>query len=1491
MAGPNDIGDVYLQVHADTKGLRREIKLAAELAGREFGGDFTDSLGSELDAGMTQTGRDIREKLAREGSLSGRDFSSSMEQAIQSRLKRFDIDLRDSIVFGNWDNVLKQFDDLDQGVEHVVKRMSDLHDIGEMDRVTFDQANASLNTYVAKEQDLTDALHRSETAHKRQGKAFNDEMTAIRDLRKAMESGGSISNLFDEESRALKRVEDDLKIHARLTKKAGTEADTASGGLNKFNKALDSLQGKINKAHPRNDFVNLLVRLGGLITSSFIGTIKRFAEAMVDVGSGFKSLKGGGGGLSGIVKGIQGLSAASLSAAEGFVGLGAGLVVVVSGLGAIASAIPALYSGLVSLTGAVVGLAGEVAVGLSGALLALGPLLGAVATGLFVVVSGFTTLSNNVKHTPKVLKEAVHALDDLSKAWKRIKIDFTAKLFAGLPAEIGNIKDLLNNSISPLLNDMATAAAGVGTAFVNSMDSPQMKAVFKVFDQTWPTIFQNLGDAAARAFEGILEVIAVISPDMELFSQRISDAAANFRAWAGSAKGKNQIKDFFDKAWAAADDLWGIIKNVATALGGLFAIATSDQQTKQGTFLGGIRDETEKLSNWINDPKNKGKINEWFTGAKTTVHNIWTEVKNVGKKLNEWNTEKNRKEFDRIVTDVGDILDKTIWIITKLDAWHQKISSVGDAFEGLVSGSTWERIFPNAPKWLTEPGAFFTAIKNTWNKIKWGQIGTDIMNGIVQGMVIAPLDGLAWVGDKIIKGIKHVLGIKSPATTMIPVGLDLIAGIIQGMLQALASAPGKVLDAFMGFITPIVNQVKTKVSSMMTGVGTSISSGFNKAKGKVQAAMTSIGGKISDGFTKARDKVGSAMTTISNRIGSGWNTAKNKVQSAMTKIGAKISDTWDRARTVTQQKASAIVSAVQNHFGKAKDKVASAMRAIGTKIGNSWDAARNKTVKVGGAIVTSVQNKFSQAVTAVHNKMEAIKNRVSSGFSSAVNNTKTWMAKLGTAVSNGITHVLSFFRNLGTRIRNAAGNVGSTLVQVGRDVINGLKNGMQSAWRGALTWVANAVAGLSKTAKKVLGISSPSKVFMKIGEDTVRGFVIGFSNGAEKGSGAFQKVTEKAMRSLTAGLYKGADQAGTAVRNILSKVNTLAGNAIRHNNQALANTIKTIRSSHGLSAKEKASTIADLKKANAELNRSVTDSQAILIASIKKKGAALLSVLTSLKNAKQKLADLQAAFRDLRDQTAEGIKGQLDLGGLVGQGGPPPTFAGIAGYVAGMKAKAQKFSNRMKKLVKAGLPPAFIQEITGLGLDGAIQVADALLKGSPKEIKKLSADFAAFNAAATGIGTTLAKSMYQAGIDAQKGLIKGLTKDKKGLDQAAKKLADLLTAYVKKHLGIKSPSTVFQNVGQQVMAGMTRGIQQGTGPMLKAAGQAALQLSRTGAGATIGAPSLRRPVGGGGWAGPGVAPAGRSLTIASGAIVVQAPQSDPRLVASKVLDRLVHVSV
>jgi len=102
---------------------------------------------------------------------------------------------------------------------------------------------------------------------------------------------------------------------------------------------------------------------------------------------------------------------------------------------------------------------------------------------------------------------------------------------------------------------------------------------------------------------------------------------------------------------------------------------------------------------------------------------------------------------------------------------------------------------------------------------------------------------------------------------------------------------------------------------------------------------------------------------------------------------------------------------------------------------------------------------------------------------------------MGESISRGIQGVLRDFASLPSRIAASLGDTSQTLVQAGADFVMGFVNGIEGQIRSAAQAAAEMAQSAVNAAKDFLGIQSPSRLMMEVGENTIEGFRLGVEAG------------------------------------------------------------------------------------------------------------------------------------------------------------------------------------------------------------------------------------------------------------------------------------------------------------------------------------------------------------------------------------------------------------
>ena len=262
-------------------------------------------------------------------------------------------------------------------------------------------------------------------------------------------------------------------------------------------------------------------------------------------------------------------------------------------------------------------------------------------------------------------------------------------------------------------------------------------------------------------------------------------------------------------------------------------------------------------------------------------------------------------------------------------------------------------------------------------------------------------------------------------------------------------------------ITKGIGKFGNAVKSMSINAGNNIknlSNSFSNVSNKVKNAGTSVKGL--DGDFKKLNTTLKNVKTSSSGANQSINTLNNNT--------SRLSTSKNKLNT-TMKNTNQTLGSLSSNF---------------TKAGNSASNASTKAGKVSG-----IFGKMSPLLGKVGRLLPTIA-RGFLGFTNPV----------GIAV-NAISFLIDKF-DLFKKI---------DLKKIGKWIIDGFLKGLKSAWNNVVSWIKNKAKEVGDWFKKILGIRSPSRVFMKFGQYTMEGYKIGL----DKMSSTVNKDVANAAYSVT----------------------------------------------------------------------------------------------------------------------------------------------------------------------------------------------------------------------------------------------------------------------------------------------------------------------------------------------------------------------------------------
>ena len=181
-----------------------------------------------------------------------------------------------------------------------------------------------------------------------------------------------------------------------------------------------------------------------------------------------------------------------------------------------------------------------------------------------------------------------------------------------------------------------------------------------------------------------------------------------------------------------------------------------------------------------------------------------------------------------------------------------------------------------------------------------------------------------------------------------------------------------------------------------------------------------------------------------------------------------------------------------------KEKVTGTVEKLDENTNKTW-AKMMKTIKEeskGG--MENAKEQFRFHGQQIVKGWERLKGDAKEKFGGMKKNISDKMEETGTAIRDKWDAVMEFFG-------------GIDLSGTGRDMIQGLIGGIKSKAGDLVNAAKGVVNDAIQGAKNLLGISSPSRVFMKFGRNIDEGLIVGIDSLVSKVARASRKMVDAAM--------------------------------------------------------------------------------------------------------------------------------------------------------------------------------------------------------------------------------------------------------------------------------------------------------------------------------------------------------------------------------------------
>lgn len=486
-----------------------------------------------------------------------------------------------------------------------------------------------------------------------------------------------------------------------------------------------------------------------------------------------------------------------------------------------------------------------------------------------------------------------------------------------------------------------------------------------------------------------------------------------------------------------------------------------------------------------------------------------------------WNTSEDFRNFwiglwEGIKKAVGAAVD---WIVS---AWEGMKEFFSNTWNGLVDGTknavnSVKEAWKGTKQWFAD---LWTGIKDTatdmWDGVKQafsdavdGVVSTwqgvkqwfaDLWNGIkstISSIVDSIKDAIMSRFGVLIYGIRNAFIHMKLFLSTLWENLGKIAGQMFEILKNIILAP-------VLFVTSMISGGWEEAKNNMIAVWNNILEAGANIWSSIQAIFDSFLLNTKMAFLNVWTGIKAALSYI-------WTTISETAVNVFNGIVAYFVETWQNIKLTAIDSWESTKAAVAETWQNMKQGAIDLWNSVKQYFADLWQSTKENAINTWKSIKQGVAGAWENTKDAVVNTAK----NIVKGAAQAWEDLKT-----------GVSNTVESVKNTFDKIRQI------DLLQIGKDIINGLINGITSKIEDVKNAVKDIAGSITGKIKDILNIHSPSRVMAQLGVFTSQGLAEGMLDGA--------RYVDKASETL-------ADRASNMdIGNRISAINSQIQTKVQH---------------------------------------------------------------------------------------------------------------------------------------------------------------------------------------------------------------------------------------------------------------------------------------------------------------------------------------------------------
>lgn len=411
---------------------------------------------------------------------------------------------------------------------------------------------------------------------------------------------------------------------------------------------------------------------------------------------------------------------------------------------------------------------------------------------------------------------------------------------------------------------------------------------------------------------------------------------------------------------------------------------------------------------------------------------------------------------------------------------------------------------------------------------KWKEMSERIAgNGVLRGA----LEGLAKVTDALLQGflklmesgLGAMMELGGPLANALSSVVDVLVALMpiltafSGVILTVISSVGQALIPIFNVLTPIIQQIAQIVANALLPVIQALAPGIT--------ALATFAGDLFIALSPLFPILAKVAEVLSTVLVSALN-ALRPVLPVISDAMAKVAEVVNTALASATPILSEIASTLGGVLAKAIETVAPMLPGLIESFLKLLEAILPllpPILELVGTALPPMLELIMKLLPPILDLATGIINTLMPALEwliGIITDVIGWFGNLLDGIGDVAVGVINFFKDLPGKIWEWVKNAGTWLFQTGKDILQGLWNGLIDIWNGIVRWFEDRARDIANFFKSALGINSPSTVMIAIGQDTMRGLQIGLQDVAPD---ALTTVKDVADEIATIGSNMSAD--------------------------------------------------------------------------------------------------------------------------------------------------------------------------------------------------------------------------------------------------------------------------------------------------------------------------------------------------------------------------------